>query len=85
MLTVLNVGNVYIADNSNYRVRKITVATGIIKTFAGKGLSSPSYSGDSGQATSAALNIPYSVALDTSGMIIFLQNYSLFALFSFCI
>ena len=57
-------GNVYIADNSNNRVRKLTVSTGIITTYAGTG--TPSVSGDGGQATSAGLNGPYGVSLDTS-------------------
>ncbi len=57
----------YIADKDNHRIRKVTVSTGIITTIAGNG-GSGSYSGDSGQATSAALNHPYGVALDTSGM-----------------
>ncbi len=45
--------NVYVADTLNYRVEKITVA-GIISTVAGTG--DPSYSGDKGPATSAALD-----------------------------
>jgi hypothetical protein len=58
-------GNVYIADFDNRRVRKVTVSTGIITTFAGTG--SSGYSGDNGQATSATLNYPCSVAVDASG------------------
>ncbi len=63
-------GNVYIGDTYNNRIRKVTVSTGIITTFAGiggVGLTSGSYSGDNGPATSAALNSPYGVALDSSG------------------
>ncbi len=37
----------------------------IITTFAGTGASG--YSGDNGQATSAQLNKPYDVVLDSSG------------------
>ncbi len=55
----------YIADSDNHRVRKVTVSTGIITTIAGTGTSS--YSGDNGQATSATLNNPAAVALDSSG------------------
>ena len=58
-------GNVYIADYTNNRIRKVTVSTGIVTTIAGTGASS--YSGDNGQATSATLNLPYGVALDAAG------------------
>ena len=62
-----HLGNVYIADSDNCRIRKVTL-TGIIKTIAGTG--SSSYSGDNGQATSAALHFPQGVAVDSSGMAI---------------
>ena len=58
-------GNVYIADRSNSRIRKVTVSTGIISTIAGS--TSGSYSGDGGLATSAALYNPCGVGLDSSG------------------
>ncbi len=58
-------GNVYISENGSHRIRKVTVSTGIITTIAGTG--SPGYSGDNGQATSAALYYPEGIALDTSG------------------
>ena len=58
-------GNVYIADTSNHRIRKLTVSTGIISTIVGTGTGS--YSGDNGAATSAALNNPQGVAVDSSG------------------
>ena len=60
-----NIGNVYIADSYNSRIRKVTVSTGIITTIAGT--STGSYSGDNGAATSAALHDPEGVALDVSG------------------
>ena len=60
-----NIGNVYIADSYNCRIRKVTVSTGIITTIAGT--STGSYSGDNGAATSATLNLPCGVALDASG------------------
>ena len=63
-----NIGNVYIADRSNHRIRKVTVSTGIISTIAGTGESS--YSGDGGAATSASLNQPCGVAVDASGRIL---------------
>ena len=63
-----NIGNVYIADFSNHRIRKVTVSTGMITTIAGTG--SGSYSGDNGAATSATLNNPTGVTLDASGRIL---------------
>ena len=58
-------GNVYIADSSNMRVRKVTASTGIITTFAGNG--GVEYNGDNGQATSASLDHPQALAVDSSG------------------
>ena len=63
-----NIGNVYIADSSNNRIRKVTVSTGIITLIAGT--STNSYSGDNGAATSATLSYPYGVAVDASGRIL---------------
>ena len=64
-----NIGNVYIADTFNHRIRKVTVSTGIISTIAGTG--SASYSGDNGAATSATLYAPSGVAVDASGRILY--------------
>jgi len=58
------VGNLYIADFYNSRVRKITT-TGIISTVAGNGTAG--FSGDGGNATSAEIEFPYGVALDAAG------------------
>ena len=63
-----NIGNVYIADRINHRIRKVTVSTGIISTIAGTG--TYSYSGDGGAATSATLYYPSGVAVDASGRIL---------------
>ncbi len=68
----MHLGNVYIADGSNNRVRKVTVSTGIITTFAGTGTGS--YSGDGGAATSASFKSPAGVALDASGNV-FISDY----------
>ena len=58
-------GNVYIADKSNQRVRKVNASTGIITTVAGTGVQG--YSGDGGLAVNAQLNYPGSIALDAAG------------------
>ena len=46
-------GNIYIADTSNNRIRKVNSTTGIITTVAGNGTAG--YSGDGGLATNAEL------------------------------
>ncbi len=70
-------GNVYIADKYNNRIRKVTVSTGIITTIAGSSTSG-SYSGDNGQATSATLNWPQGVALDSSGISFLCNTFTWF-------
>ncbi len=72
-LAIDSSGNVYIADTYNHRIRKITASTGIITTIAGS-TTSGSYSGDNGQATSAALNVPTTIAVDSSGSQVFLTT-----------
>jgi RHS repeat-associated protein len=62
-----NSGNIYIADDGNNRIRKVTVSTGVITTVVGNGTGG--YSGDGGAATSAELAAPGRVALDSSGNI----------------
>lgn len=57
-------GNLYIADQGNNRVRKVTPA-GSITTVAGTG--SAAFSGDGGAATAAGLNFPAGVVVDGSG------------------
>ncbi len=59
------IGNIYIVDQWNHRLRKVTVSTGIINTIAGTG--ADNYNGDGVTATSAALNAPSGVALDSAG------------------
>lgn len=59
-------GNIYVADTGNNRIRRITPA-GIITTVAGNGTSG--FSGDGGSATSAALSMPYGLAVSAAGEI----------------
>jgi sugar lactone lactonase YvrE len=63
-VAVDDAGNVYIADTSNHRVRKVD-ASGTISTVAGTG--SADFSGDGGPATSAKINSPSALALDDTG------------------
>ena len=57
-------GNVYIADTTNDRIRKVNTS-GIISTFAGTG--AWGFGGDGGSATSSLLARPRGVAVDGSG------------------
>lgn len=63
-LTADVLGNVYVADMRNHRIRKIG-ADGILSTVAGNG--SAGFGGDGGPATSAALNFPVAVTVDAAG------------------
>jgi uncharacterized protein (TIGR03437 family) len=73
-LAVDGSGNLFIADNENNRIRKVS-ASGIITTVAGIGPAcafssntcTGSFSGDGGRATSAALNFPEGLTVDGSG------------------
>ena len=62
-VAVDSAGNLYIADYGNNRIRK--VSNGVITTVAGNGTAG--FSGDNGPATSAQLNIPVGVAVDSAG------------------
>ena len=64
-------GNVYIADASNNRIRKITIY-GIINTVAGDGTAG--YSSDGVSATSSELNNPTGIAVDGSGTMFIADN-----------
>ena len=59
-------GNLYISDYSNQKIRKVSSA-GTISTVAGMGYAF--YYGINIQATSAALNFPFGIGLDTSNNI----------------
>ena len=63
-VTLDGAGNLYIADLSNHRIRKVDAA-GTITTVAGTG--ERGYSGDGGPATEAQINRPTSVTLDGAG------------------
>jgi hypothetical protein len=64
-VAVDNAGNIFIADQYNLRVRKVSATTGLISTLAGNGRWD--YSGDNGAATAASLSFPTGVAVDDTG------------------
>ncbi len=72
-MTVDSSGNIFIADSANGAIREVTASTGLITTVVGTPTAIGD-TGDGGPATSAALITPYSVWLDSSGNIYFVQN-----------
>jgi hypothetical protein len=64
-LAIDTAGNLYIADPANNRVRKLALRTGIISTIAG--MARPVTAAINGPATSAELQLPVSVAVDSTG------------------
>lgn len=65
-LVVDKAGNLYISDTLNNRVRKVDL-NGNISTVAGSSVTLPAGVGDGGPATSANLNTPKGLAVDSSG------------------
>ncbi len=60
-----SIGNLYITDGQNYRVRKVNVTTGIISTVVGN--STMGFSGDGGPASAATISSPSSICFDNLG------------------
>ena len=65
-VAVDSIGNVFVADTRNHRIRRINAA-GVINTVAGSG--EAGYSGDGGLAIEARLFYPRAVAVDAAGNI----------------
>ncbi len=61
-------GNMFIADTKNNTIRRVD-SNGVISSVAGKGYFFSGFKGDGGAATSAELNYPTGVAVDTKGNI----------------
>ncbi len=64
-------GNLYIADDYNNRIRKVT-ASGTITSVTGNGTAG--FMGDGGSATAAEINQPDDVAMDNSGNLYISDN-----------
>ena len=58
-------GNLFVADEGHYRVRKVSAASGVMTTVAGNG--AHGFGGDGGPATIAKLSDPVGVAVDPAG------------------
>ena len=71
-VAVDSLGNLYIADCGNNRVRRVDISTGIITTIAGTGVSG--FSGDNGSATNAMITQPYDICFDKAGNLYITDN-----------
>ena len=69
-----SLGNLYIADTFNHRIRRVDAATGIVDTVTGNGTSG--FGGDDGPALQAQLDRPYGVALDSSGNLYIADSFN---------
>ena len=58
-------GNLYIAETSRHRIRRVSVADGLIQTIAGSGAMGSD--GDGGPALQALLNSPQDIVVDRKG------------------
>lgn len=58
-------GNIYVADEANQVIRKVSQVTGLISTVVGMPVGG--YGGDDGPATSARMDVPSGIALDLAG------------------
>ena len=72
-LVVDDIGNVYICDTHNQRIRKVDTF-GIISTFAGTGTAG--YSGDGGPATNALIYNPEGIIIDGAGNFLFADEHN---------
>jgi protein gp37 len=68
-------GDIYIADTDNVVIREV-VAGGNIETVAGNNTLGAGYSGNGGLATSAQLNYPNNMIVDSSGDIFIADTYN---------
>jgi sugar lactone lactonase YvrE len=57
--------DIFIADYTNNRIRRVDARSGLITTVAGNGM--VGYAGDGGAASSAELNLPSGVFIDQAG------------------
>ena len=59
--------NLYVADQANNVIRRISASTGLVTTVAGNANATQGLLGDNGPAIAAGLNHPSGVAFDPSG------------------
>ena len=66
-------GDLYVCDNSNNRVRKIDMGTGVITTVLGNG--QPASNGDGGPGTQASTNMPDAICVDVHDNLYVAEKY----------
>ena len=77
-MAVDGAGNLFIADTSNNRIRRVD-ARGIITTVAGigsEGVEGSGFGGDGGPAITARLNSPFGLAPDRQGNLYIADSYN---------
>ncbi len=67
-------GDLLIADSENHRICRVAAGTGVISTLTGA--STAGFAGDGGPATSAQLNYPAGVALDSHGNLFIADQFN---------
>ena len=65
-IVVDGLGNCYISDEENHRIRKVDASSGIISTVAGSG--SQGFVGDGGPATAASLHYSFGINVSPAGL-----------------
>jgi hypothetical protein len=71
-LTFDQANDLYLVDSGNQRVRRVDFTSHIIRTIAGTGTAG--YTGDGGRATSATLNNPTGVSVDSQGNVYIISS-----------
>ncbi len=71
-VAVDSMGNIYVADRENQRIRKIDFLSGLITTIAGTGVEASS--GDHGLATAASIMDPNDICFDKFSNLYFSEN-----------
>ena len=64
--------NIFISDSHNNCIRRVDAETGVITRVAGNGTAG--YGGDNGPGTSAILNFPTGLAMDSSGNLLIVDT-----------